>query len=200
VASAEQIVRQHVFDPDAVEFESAPVTDRIEVVDFDPRWAVEFAELAGLIRGALGADVLDLEHVGSTAVPGLSAKPVIDIDLTVADSSDEAAYRPRLERAGFRFELRERPWHEHRMLTFDRPRANLHVWSPNCPEVIRHRLFRDWLIAHPNDRELYANAKLAARDAVNVDAEVFMRSYTEHKQPVIEQILNRMFRAQGLLS
>jgi len=88
----------------------------------------------------------DLEHIGSTSVPGLAAKPVIDIDLTVADSSDEAAYVPDLEAAGFRFVLCESDWHEHRLLTCDDPRTNLHVFPPDRPEVIRPRMFRDWLV------------------------------------------------------
>jgi GrpB-like predicted nucleotidyltransferase (UPF0157 family) len=89
--------------------------------------------------------VLVVEHVGSTAVVGLPAKPVIDIDLTVADSVDEAAYVPALEGVGFRLVIREPWWHEHRCLVHDDPRCNLHVFSPGAPEPVRHRIFRDWL-------------------------------------------------------
>ena len=94
---------------------------------------------------ALGDRVLTLEHVGSTSVPDLPAKPVIDIDLTVADSSDEAAYVPALEEAGFALRIREPRWHEHRCLVSFAPAANLHVWSPGSPEAIRHHMFHDWL-------------------------------------------------------
>ena len=83
--------------------------------------------------------MLALEHVGSTSVADLPAKPVIDIDLTVHDSSDEAAYVPALEEVGFVLQIREPRWHEHRCLVASSPAANLHVWSPDSPEAIRHR-------------------------------------------------------------
>ena len=94
----------------------------IIVVAHDPAWPQIYATVADRIREALGTRVLDLDHIGSTSVPGLPAKPVIDIDLTVADSSDEPAYVPALEAAGFRFVLCESGWHEHRLLTHDDPR------------------------------------------------------------------------------
>ena len=87
----------------------------------------------GRIRDALGDRVLELEHVGSTSVAGLAAKPVIDIDLTVADSSDEAAYVGDLEAIGYELRIREPNWHEHRCLMMERPRSNLHVWTPGQP-------------------------------------------------------------------
>jgi GrpB-like predicted nucleotidyltransferase (UPF0157 family) len=142
--------------------------------------------------------VLDLDHVGSTSVPGLAAKPVIDIDLTVAESADETAYVPALEAAGFRLVIRERGWHEHRLLTIEGPATNLHVFSPECPEVIRHRLFRDWLREHPDDLDRYRDAKLAAATATNAADEQIM-DYNERKQPVLRAIYERMFKANGLL-
>src|SRR5215469_1630469 len=85
---------------------AAPATS-IEVSDPDPGWPARYEELAGQIRDALGWRVLGLEHVGSTSVPGLAAKPVIDIDLTVADPGREQAYVPALEAAGFALVIRE---------------------------------------------------------------------------------------------
>ncbi len=107
----------------------------IEVVEPDPAWPWAYAQLEERIRTALGADALAIEHVGSTAVPGLPAKPVIDIDLTVADPADEEAWLPRLEAAGFELVIREPWWHEHRALTHDDPRGNLHVFGPDSPET-----------------------------------------------------------------
>ena len=78
------------------------------------------------------------------------------------------------------------------------PRAYLHVWSPDCPEVIRHRLLREWLRDHPDDRERYAAAKRAAAAATNA-ADGILMDYNRHKEPVIREILDRMFRANGLL-
>ncbi len=121
----------------------------IAVVEPDPAWPWAFGQLEERIRTALGTDALEIQHVGSTAVPGLPAKPVIDIDLTVADPADEDAWLPRLEAEGFVLVIREPWWHEHRCLVHHDPRCNLHVFGPDSPETIRHRLFRDWLIAHP---------------------------------------------------
>ena len=141
-----------------------PQPGAIAVAEYDPAWPAAYAVLADLVRGALGDDVLALDHVGSTSVPGLAAKPIIDLDLTVADSTDESRYVPQLEAAGFTLVLRERAWHQHRLLTHETPRANLHVWSPDCPETVRHALLRDWLREHPEDREAYVAAKRTAAD------------------------------------
>ncbi|MGQ4615860.1 GrpB family protein [Nocardia sp. R7R-8] len=154
-----------------------------------------FDEQAEAIRRALAGQKITIEHVGSTAVPGLAAKPIIDIDLIVADSADEAAYVPDLERAGFRLVLREPSWHQHRMLTHTDPAVNLHVFSPNAAEHIRHLVFRDWLRSHPSDRDLYATAKgdLAAQTA-DTPAD-----YNLAKNPIIDEIYGRAFdhAAQG---
>jgi GrpB-like predicted nucleotidyltransferase (UPF0157 family) len=168
------------------------------VVDPDPSWPAQFDELAARVRGALGNRVLALEHVGSTSVPDLPAKPIIDIDLTVTDSSDEEAYVPALEQVGFVLQVREAAWHEHRYMVATSPPANLHVWSPGSPEVIRHRMFRDWLRDHPDDRVRYADAKRVAADESNAADETVM-AYNLRKQPIIRDILDRLFRAHGLL-
>ena len=175
-----------------------PPTDRIDIVDPDRAWPARFAALAARIRDALGDAVIELEHVGSTSVPGLPAKPIIDIDLTVADSRDEAAYVPALEVAGFELLIREAGWHEHRCFAATSPpRCNLHVWSPDSPEAIRHRMLRDWLRDHPDDRDRYAAAKRSSATATNAAGEAVM-SYNSRKQPVIREILDRAFRAHGL--
>jgi GrpB-like predicted nucleotidyltransferase (UPF0157 family) len=87
---------------------AAPATG-IEVADPDPAWPRQYDHLAGRIRQAMGWRALQLEHVGSTSVPALAAKPVIDIDLTVADPDREQDYVPALETIGFRLVIRE-PW------------------------------------------------------------------------------------------
>jgi GrpB-like predicted nucleotidyltransferase (UPF0157 family) len=198
VTSADEITRHDDFDPDGVEFVT-PLRDSTEVsvVESDPTWPSTFEELAMRIRGCLGDQVLALEHVGSTSVAGLAAKPVIDIDITVADSSDEASYVPALAGAGFELLLREPGWHQHRCMVCRSPRANLHVWSPDSPEAIRHRMFRDWLREHPDDRGRYADAKRVSAAATTSGDGVM--DYNQRKQPVIREILDRMFRANGLL-
>jgi GrpB-like predicted nucleotidyltransferase (UPF0157 family) len=154
--------------------------------------------VASRIRSALGDRVLALEHIGSTSVPDLAAKPIIDIDLTVSDASDESVYVPPLESFGFVLTIREPSWHQHRLLVGSSPATNLHVWGPDSPEAIRHLLLRDWLRNHPDDCELYAEAKRAAAEASNNDRETVME-YNLRKQPVVRDILDRIFRAHGML-
>jgi len=199
VVTFDQITRHDDVDPDEdVWVGERPVATPIAVVDADPSWPARFDELADRIRLALGDRVLDLEHIGSTSVPGLPAKPVIDIDLTDADSSDEPAYVPALERVAFVLTIREPRWHQHRCMIALSPPANLHVWSPYSPEAIRHRMFREWLRDRPDDRVRYADAKRAAADASNAAGEAVM-AYNLRKQPVVREILDRMFRAHGML-
>lgn len=88
----------------------------IVIVDYDGSWPQKYEEHAKAIRNVLLDRLLMIEHVGSTSVPGLAAKPIIDIDVIVADSSDEAAYLPLLEAAGYELRVREPDWHEHRMM------------------------------------------------------------------------------------
>lgn len=170
----------------------------IVVVEPDARWPQQFDLIAQQIRAALGDAALAIEHVGSTSVPGLHAKPTIDVDLTVADPADERAYVPALSSAGFTLVVREPDWHEHRLLTFAEPNSNVHVFGPDCPEVIRHRMFRKWLIDHPEDLDLYRRAKLAAAAEISARGGTVM-DYNKHKEPVIRAIYDRMFRASGLL-
>ncbi|WP_211270211.1 GrpB family protein [Rhodococcus phenolicus] len=133
--------------------------------------------------------MLGIEHVGSTAVPGLAAKPILDIDLIVPDSADESAYVAPLEQTGYRLVMREPSWHEHRMFRGVNPDVNLHVFSQEAPEHIRHVVFRDWLRTHDNDRERYEKAKrrLAAE---TVDAP---DRYNLAKNAVIDDIYARAF-------
>ncbi|TDP97560.1 GrpB family protein [Labedaea rhizosphaerae] len=197
--SFEEITRHHEPDPDENPWvQGPPPSGPVSLVDYDPHWPEHYQRLASGIREALGDVVLDLEHVGSTSVPGLAAKNVIDIDLTVADPRDEDAYVPALERIGYTLVIREPSWHEHRALRLADldtwPRVNLHVFGPDCPEAIRHRMFRDWLRTHPEDRDLYANAK---RDAIPGGGNVM--DYNGRKEKVVHEIYDRMFRAAGML-
>jgi GrpB-like predicted nucleotidyltransferase (UPF0157 family) len=170
----------------------------IEVTDPHPAWPRQYDSLASRIRQALGWRVLQLEHVGSTSVPGLAAKPVIDIDLTVADPGREQDYVPALEAIGFQLLIREPWWYGHRMLRADEPPCNLHVFGFDSPELIRHRIFRDWLRGNPGERDRYAAAKRQAASAANAGAEHVMQ-YNARKQQVIREIYHRAFAAAGLL-
>lgn len=195
MATPEAIMRHYESDPDEDPWvRGKPAPAPVDVVPYDPEWPVRYGGLEARIREALGTAALDVEHMGSTAVPGLAAKPVIDIDLTVADPAQEDAYVPALEAIGYVLGLREPSWHQHRLLQLDEPRVNLHVFGPDCPENIRHRMFRDWLRGHDEDRDLYARAKLAAAGGA-----MEVMAYNKRKEATLRGIYERMFRAAGFL-
>jgi GrpB-like predicted nucleotidyltransferase (UPF0157 family) len=170
----------------------------IEVADPDPDWPQQYDGLAGRITEALGWRVLQLQHVGSTSVAGLPAKPIIDIDLTVADPEREQDYIPALEAIGFRLRIREPWWYGHRVLRTDQPLCNLHVFGFDSPEPLRHRIFRDWLRGNPADRDRYAATKRQAASEANAAGEHVMQ-YNARKEQVIREIYRRAFVAAGLL-
>jgi GrpB-like predicted nucleotidyltransferase (UPF0157 family) len=162
---------------------NAPVT----LVEYDATWPALFEREARRIRAALGETVVELEHTGSTSVPGLAAKPIIDITLLVPDSSDESTYVPQLEAAGYVLRIREPRWHEHRVLKGPDTDLNLHVFSSGNVEFERMVGFRDWLRSHPEDRGLYERTKreLAARTWRHI------QHYADAKTAVVEEIIAR---------
>jgi GrpB-like predicted nucleotidyltransferase (UPF0157 family) len=196
-----EIVRHHDqfgSDLDAVVPGYVAPTNEIRLEEYDAEWALLYASIAAQIKSALGERVIELHHVGSTSVPGLSAKPIIDIDLVVADSANEASYVPDLLQAGFVHAIREPWWHEHRLVVLNQPRSHVHIFSPDCPEVIRHMMFRDWLRDHPNEREVYEHAKRDAAATTNSLHGSGM-DYNRNKQRAVRDIYDRMFRAHRLL-
>jgi GrpB-like predicted nucleotidyltransferase (UPF0157 family) len=164
---------------------------KVRVAPYDEAWPERAAELIAAIRGALGDRVLELEHVGSTSVPGLAAKPVLDVVLSVADPADEAAYVPALEPLGLVLHIREPDWEEHRMLTRPDRSVNLHVFGPTASEPHRLVAFRDWLRSHDDDRAAYGALKVALAD------EGFERvmDYNNHKAELVYDIYERIFVA-----
>ena len=171
---------------------------QVDVVKPNPIWPDQFARLAAVIAEALGDRALHIAHVGSTAVPGLPAKPVIDIDLTVANSREEATYVPALERLGFTLVVREPWWNEHRLLRGTDPAANLHVFASGNVELERHLIFRDWLREHQGDRADYAAAKrLASKRTSDHDGDAM--DYNAGKEAVVRKIYAKAFVALGLL-
>lgn len=170
-----------------------PSNRTIHLAPYDPTWPSLFARLKQRIHEALGEDLLLLEHVGSTAVPGLSAKPIIDMALAVADSSDEGSYVPPLEEQGFTLRIREPDWYGHRMLKSREPKGNLHVFSDGCEEIERMVLFRDWLRAHAEDRLRYEETKRELADRTWK----YTQNYADAKSKVVEQILARARRGRS---
>ena len=197
VASTDDITRHWDFDGDLERVAPPRPIPAITIIEPDPVWPQVFETQRSIIEDALGPVAVAVEHVGSTSVPGLPAKPIIDIDLTVPDPTDEDAYVGPLEAAGFEFYWRERSWHEHRLFVRGTPRINLHVFGPDSPETIRHRMLRDWLRTHPEDRAEYAAVKRAAAAEVNTSGGP--GAYNGVKEPYVRGLLDRIFRAEGLL-
>ena len=164
-----------------------PLNSQVLLVDYDLDWAAQYEAYRRKIVGALGDKIVLLEHVGSTAVPGLAAKPRIDILLIVPDSSDEASYIPQLEATGFDLHIRESDWYEHRCLKGFDPPANLHVFSPGCIEIDRMIGFRDWLRTHEDDRALYESTKRC----LATQQWQFVQDYADAKSEVVEEIRTR---------
>lgn len=161
--------------------------NRVVLAEYDPEWRQLFEREEERIRGALGDAALAVEHTGSTSVPGLPAKPIIDIALVVEDTTDEPSYVPALEAAGYVLRIREPDWYEHRLFKGPDTNVNLHVFSRGCEEVERMTRFRDWLRTNDADRELYLRTKrdLAARDWK------FVQNYADAKSAVVQEILAR---------
>jgi GrpB-like predicted nucleotidyltransferase (UPF0157 family) len=168
-----------------------PLNKTIDLESYNPEWPRLYAKVEQQIRAALGADALMIAHVGSTSVPGLSAKPVIDVVLAVPDSADEGSYVPPLERLGYVLRIREPDWFEHRMLKFPAIDGNVHVFSRGCPEIGRMLAFRDWLRINDDDQKLYERTKqeLAARTWK------YMQNYADAKSAVVGEILDRALSA-----
>jgi GrpB-like predicted nucleotidyltransferase (UPF0157 family) len=159
----------------------------ILIVDYNAQWPELFQREADRIRLVLGPKALRIEHTGSTSVPELAAKPIIDMLLVVSDSANESAYVPDLEGAGYKLHIRETNWHEHRMFKGPDTDINLHVLSTGCLEIGRILAFRDWLRRNAADRELYERTKreLAQREWK------YVQNYADAKTRLIEEILAR---------
>lgn len=173
--------------------EVTPLAGPIHIVDYDTEWPRLFEREAGRIRAALGDRALLIEHAGSTSVPGLAAKPRIDIVLAIANSADEPSYVPALEAAGYVLRIREPDWYEHRVFKGPDTDVNLHVFSQGCPEIDRMLLFRDWLRSNASDRQLYERTK---RELARKNWK-YTQNYADAKTAVVEEILARAQGAAG---
>jgi len=165
----------------------------IVVADYDPGWSERFRHEEARIRAALGGAALSVEHIGSTSVPGLAAKPIVYVLLVVEASGDEASYLPALEEAGYVLRVREPDFDEHRMFRTPAKDVHVHVFSAGSPEIDRYLLLRERLREDKGDRELYARTKreLANREWPS------MQHYAEAKTEVIEGIIARAAAARA---
>ena len=157
----------------------------IQIVDYDTGWPKKFEVHARVIADALGSVALQIDHIGSTSIPGLAAKPIIDILVIVQNSADESAYMSRLEAAGYLLRVREPDWNEHRMFRTHEKDVHVHIYSVGCAEIQRVLTFRDHLRINIDDRRRYEQTKreLASREWST------MNEYAEAKTEVIESII-----------
>ncbi len=156
----------------------------IEVVPYDPSWPAAFAREHARIATAMGARAQRIDHVGSTSVPGLAAKPIIDVQVSVADPEDEDAYLPALVSTGYELRVREPG---HRMFRTPARDVHVHVCEAGSDWERRTLLFRDRLRADTGDRERYAAVKLRLAEREWPD----MNAYAFAKTPIVEEILAR---------
>jgi GrpB-like predicted nucleotidyltransferase (UPF0157 family) len=176
---------------------STPHNAVVRLSDYDAAWPELYEREAARIRGVLGDRVVLLEHVGSTSIPGMAAKPQIDIVLAVADSAREDEYVPDLEAAGYALRIREPDWHEHRMFKGPDTNINMHTFSAGSAEIERMVGFRDWLRTHPDDFARYLNTKreLSGRTWR------WVQDYADAKSEVVDEITRRAGlpeRSQGV--
>lgn len=183
--TSEEDIRRGTVGP--VVLHNAPIV----LVAYNPRWPAMFDHEAKRIRAALASLAIRVEHVGSTSVPGLAAKPIIDIVLAVPDSADETAYVPPLAAAGYVLRGREPDWFEHRLFSGPEVDVNLHVFSAGEAEIDRMVLFRDWLRSHDDDRDAYLRVKreLARRTWR------YVQHYADSKTDIVQQIMARAISA-----
>src|SRR5215467_4960017 len=139
--------------------ELKPLSAPILLVAYDPTWPDRFEHEAERIRRALGEQTLRIEHVGSTSVPGLPAKPIVDILLVVADSAKETEYVTVLEGAGYKLRVREPGWYEHRIVQTSGDGVHSSLVPVGLPRSGPILEFREWLRTNEADRELYARSK-----------------------------------------
>jgi GrpB-like predicted nucleotidyltransferase (UPF0157 family) len=156
----------------------------IALVDYDPSWPMRFQDERAKLTTALGTKAIGIEHIGSTGVPGLTAKPIIDVLVTVADTEDEPQYLTALQRAGYVLRVREP---RHRMVRTPGLDVHVHICPGGDPAVTAYLAFRNRLRSSIADRDLYAATKrrLAKQDWPTMD------HYADAKSYVILQILSR---------
>jgi GrpB-like predicted nucleotidyltransferase (UPF0157 family) len=157
----------------------------IKIAEYDSTWPALFAKHTKIIAHALGSAARRIEHFGSTSVPGLAAKPIIDILVVVKDSADESIYLRQMEAAGYVLRVREPDWHEHRMFRTPDKDVHVHIYSDGCPEITRTLTFRDRLRRNSDDRTRYEQTKrqLATQDWSDMNA------YAQAKTVVIEDVI-----------
>lgn len=168
---------------------------RVEVLEYDKKWAKEFSAILGYLSRGLAGSFETIEHVGSTSVEGLAAKPIIDIDIVIGEHQDFDVVKCKLLALGYLFEGdkgisgRESFKYEGKRTLF---RHHLYVCRSDSEELKRHIRFRDHLRSDQLDLMEYSKVKIEAADKYPEDIEAYMA----YKAPCIESI----YRKIGLMS
>lgn len=175
-----------------------PDTKPVSIVEPRDSWQKDGEALIQQIRDAIGPRAIRLDHIGSTSVGGMPAKPIIDVDLTIADPSKEEEWLPQLEDTGLILTVREPWWFHHRMLETPERDAHIHVFGPDSAEPLKHLVLRNWLRESEEDRQLYAQTKRDAAAETVARGET-LNEYNQRKQEVLRAIYQRAFQGSGLI-
>lgn len=175
------------------------VTKKVEVVPYDPAWQARFEELRQHLLSILTGQDVRVEHVGSTSVPGLAAKAILDIDVVLQNGTDFEQVRTALELSGY-YHVGDLGITGRQVFKYENKSQfmphHLYVLLEGSDELKRHLTFRDWLRSHPEDREAYAQAKLAAARQFPND----IGAYIDAKSGIIFEIYQRcgLYQLQSL--
>ncbi len=174
----------------------------VRIVDYDPNWPVVFSRLAAVIKHQLGQAVQSIEHVGSTSVPGLPAKPIIDLDVVIAEEAELPQVCALLAELGYQhqgnqgIEGREAFKREDETVPWTEPRAewmthHLYVCPANSRELARHLAFRDYLRSHPDARAAYGELKQQLAEQYTYDRDGYTEAKTEFISKILQSVLNK---------
>ncbi len=156
----------------------------LALAHYDPQWPQVYLEHERRLRAALGPAAVQIEHIGSTSVPGLAAKPIIDVLVTVEDITAEENYLGHLLRAGYHLRVREPG---HRLVRTAARDVHVHIMEAGAEAAEDYLLFRNRLRADTDDRDLYERTKRALLEQDWVD----MNAYADAKTGVITEIKQR---------
>ncbi|MDN3477734.1 GrpB family protein [Curtobacterium sp. APC 4022] len=174
-----------------VEIIGGPEALRVGLHEYDPAWAVTFAAHRERILRAVGPLDVRVEHIGSTSVPGLAAKPIVDLVVVVPDVTDESAYLEPLLGAGYELRVREPG---HRLVRTPARDVHVHVYERGATAVTDYLLLRDRLRSDPDDRALYEQTKRQLLSGTWDD----MNDYADAKTDVIRAVMGRARAAAAL--
>lgn len=169
----------------------------IVVVPFDPIWSERFRQEARLISAVFGPDLLSIHHIGSTAIPGMSAKPVIDVMPVVREIDRVDEFNSAMRQLGYEpmgeFGI---PGRRHFVKGADDNRTHhLHLYQPDHPEVTRHLDFRDYLTAHVEEARQYAGLKIELARHHRNDVDGYMKGKDAFIKGVLQRA--RVWREKG---